>query len=606
MVPQPPQFFGSLVVLEHPVPQHVSPDGHGGAPLQDVAGVQMLATQVSPVGQMVPQPPQLLASVVVLEHPDAQHVSVAVQSGPPLQVAGAWHVPPWQVSPGAHAFPHEPQLFGSVFTFEQPDAQHSFTPVQTGPPLQDAGAVHVAATHVKVAGQVLPQAPQFFGSVSMFLQPVEQHCSMPVQTGPPSQLAGGVQLPCTHVSPVGQMKPHSLQFFGSVWVSVQPSPQQVSTPEHGGPPLQVVVVGMQVAPRHFESGGQTMLQPPQWSGSTVGLTQMGLVVAAQQMSPTGQAHTMFTHMPWLHAPPLHEMPQPPQLFGSVSMFVQRWSSPSLQQVRLPGHAHDTPWQMPPMQPWLSAHMMPQPPQFPVSLLVSTQPWVPQQVSAPPTGRRCTSSRSGRSVDAGLVRAAAVGAAPAVGRRALDVDADVAATGVAERAAGGLAPGGRLANPPDAESALADVPAPSAVARVVRLVEAAAVAAAQPVRARLSAAAGGDAVEVLADVARGALGRDEAADAVARRRVADGLGRRTLRVARAAAGDLHAHVRRRVAGLAGRAGVGFVRQATQTPCGSSQWGWSASSRSRRSRCSGSSARRSCRPRSRRRGTPARSR
>jgi hypothetical protein len=95
-----------------------------------------------------------------------------------------------------------------VSTLLQPVGQHCWTPVQTGPPLQDAGGVHIPAAQVNLGGHGLPQPPQLFGSVSMSAQPDLQHCSSPVHSGPPLHDAGGVQFPCTQVLPAGQAKPH--------------------------------------------------------------------------------------------------------------------------------------------------------------------------------------------------------------------------------------------------------------------------------------------------------------------------------------------------------------------------------------------------------------
>jgi hypothetical protein len=117
-------LFGSLVVLRHPLGQHVSPPVHAGPPLQFVGMVQRLATHVSPVAQGMPQPPQFFGSVVVLVQPVGQHVSVPVQTGPPLHDGGVWQVAPTQVSPVGQGVPQAPQFFGSVSMSVHPEAQH--------------------------------------------------------------------------------------------------------------------------------------------------------------------------------------------------------------------------------------------------------------------------------------------------------------------------------------------------------------------------------------------------------------------------------------------------------------------------------------------------
>ncbi len=57
----------------------------------------------------------------------------------------------------------------------QPVAQHCEVPVQAGPPLQVA--VHIPLTQLLPAPQGMPQPPQFWGSLRVLAQPVVgQHC----------------------------------------------------------------------------------------------------------------------------------------------------------------------------------------------------------------------------------------------------------------------------------------------------------------------------------------------------------------------------------------------------------------------------------------------
>lgn len=118
-----------------------------------------------------------------------------------------------------------------------PVVQHCSTPLHTGPPLHDVGGWQLPAAHVKAGGQALPHPAQFCGSVWVSVHPVWQHVSMPVQAGPPLQEVVGWQFPSRQLLPEGHWKPHWLQLFGSVVVSVQPEAQQVSVRLHAGPPL---------------------------------------------------------------------------------------------------------------------------------------------------------------------------------------------------------------------------------------------------------------------------------------------------------------------------------------------------------------------------------
>jgi hypothetical protein len=476
--PHPPQLFGSLLVSMQPLGQQVSPVGQAGPPLHMVGIVQTLMTQVSPAGQTTPHPPQFFGSVAVLVHIASQQTSPVAQT----PHVGGWQMPPAQLSPVGQAFPHLPQLFGSVSMSVQPVWQHCSTPVQTGPPLHDIGGVHTPPTHVSPVAQTSPHPLQFFGSVLVSVHPLGQHCSTPVQTGPPLQVAAALQTAPTHVSPGAQAMPHPPQLSGSVSMSVHPLAQHCSAPRHGGWPLHVVP-GMQLLSEHWLPGGQTSPHPPQLFGSVVVSVhpsaqhcsmpshggrplQETLLVQTppEHVAPGGQTsphppqlsgslstsvHPLAQHCktPWqgippsqpvggVHSPATQEKPpgqgspHPPQLFGSVSMLVQpvsqHWSRPTqigpplqdwggvqlpLTQVKLCGHSKPHMLQLfgsvlrsvqpvaqqlwsplhvpsgphpiismlhvPPMHtvtpPGTAPQMLPQPPQFWMSLSVSVQP-----------------------------------------------------------------------------------------------------------------------------------------------------------------------------------------------------------------------------------------
>jgi hypothetical protein len=106
-----------------------------------------------------------------------------------------------------------------------------------------------------------PHAPQLFGSVVTLLQPVAQHDSPPVHNGPPAQVVIVVQIEFAQ-SPVGQTTPQAPQLVGSVTVLVQPFAQQDSPPTHAGPPAQVGCV-VQDPFTQTPPAAQTMPQPPQ-------------------------------------------------------------------------------------------------------------------------------------------------------------------------------------------------------------------------------------------------------------------------------------------------------------------------------------------------------
>jgi hypothetical protein len=102
---QLPQCAVSVRVLTQPPPQTVRPDGQAHAP----------ATQLCPVGQRVPHPPQWRVSLCGSTHA-AAHI-----------IRGARHpdaqVPFSQLDPAPQAVPHAPQFSPSVWTFTQRPAQ---------------------------------------------------------------------------------------------------------------------------------------------------------------------------------------------------------------------------------------------------------------------------------------------------------------------------------------------------------------------------------------------------------------------------------------------------------------------------------------------------
>jgi hypothetical protein len=144
-------------------------------------------TQVSPIGQTLPQPPQSLGLLVVSSQPSAQQARLPVHAGPPLHMDIDWHLLAAHVSPTGHTFPQPPQLLGSVVVSLQPVMQHVSVP-QGGPPSQPRADWHMLATQMSPAGQTMPHPPQSFGSFVVLSQPSVQHASEPVHAGPPLQV----------------------------------------------------------------------------------------------------------------------------------------------------------------------------------------------------------------------------------------------------------------------------------------------------------------------------------------------------------------------------------------------------------------------------------
>jgi hypothetical protein len=110
-----------------------------------------------PLGQTVPQVPQLLGSELRFTHPVGQDESGAEH----------WQAPLVQAWPTAQAIPQPPQLFGSlpiVFTHDPPQS------VYPGAQLLE----HVPSEHTSPAAHGLPQPPQLATSDWMSTHPLPQ------------------------------------------------------------------------------------------------------------------------------------------------------------------------------------------------------------------------------------------------------------------------------------------------------------------------------------------------------------------------------------------------------------------------------------------------
>lgn len=126
--------------------------------------------------------------------------------------------------PGAHGFPHTPNLQTWVI-------------------------VHA-----------VPQVPQFIRSIAVFTQRPPQFAKVSGQVIVP------MHLPPVHFSPGKQTSPQVPQFAESVIVSTQSTPHSVSPPLHIAP--------MHLAPEQRWPAGHTVPQAPQFVSSVWRLEQM--------------------------------------------------------------------------------------------------------------------------------------------------------------------------------------------------------------------------------------------------------------------------------------------------------------------------------------------
>jgi hypothetical protein len=129
---------------------HVQKPGGGGVGAVEPA--QLPLTQLTPSGQMTPQPPQLRMSLDRLMQPLVPQQVWPVPHGSPN--GGQPHLPPRQMAPSGQTVPHAPQLRGS-----RPTSMHSW-PQQV--------SAHAAPLSV----HVLPPSPDDFSPLrSLTAQP---------------------------------------------------------------------------------------------------------------------------------------------------------------------------------------------------------------------------------------------------------------------------------------------------------------------------------------------------------------------------------------------------------------------------------------------------
>jgi hypothetical protein len=103
-----------------------------------------------------------------------------------------------QTLPDGHAFPHEPQLLGSLPVSTQ-------LPLHRVSPAGHCAGWQMPLTHESPLGQVLPQAPQLLGSLDVSTQSPE-HIVLP---------GGQVQTPLAQCCPAPHLCPQRPQLRGS-------------------------------------------------------------------------------------------------------------------------------------------------------------------------------------------------------------------------------------------------------------------------------------------------------------------------------------------------------------------------------------------------------
>lgn len=187
-IPHAPQLYSSVKLVRH-CPRQSVPNWHLHAEL-----VQSWSKR-----QVLPQPPQLLASMLVLTQRSPHGVSPV----------GHLQSPPLQTNPGEHALPHAPQLATSLPRSTHPVGQMSDAAV--------VGHVHWPSRQTCPAPHTFPQEPQFAAFVFTSTQPLG-HASG-------SDDVGQLQLPFSHTCSGPHAAPQEPQFAASVFGSTQWPPQ---------------------------------------------------------------------------------------------------------------------------------------------------------------------------------------------------------------------------------------------------------------------------------------------------------------------------------------------------------------------------------------------
>ncbi len=141
--------------------------------------------------------------------------------------------------------------------------------------------------------------------------------------------------PCSHDASLSQPLPQPPQLARSVAVSTQPLPQSICPSGHAG--TAVDASGISVDSTGFVAAAHapfvqlpplhTLPQPPQLFGSDVGSTQTPLQLVAPFGQPMVTVAALWTvaswQTPFAHVPPAgHAVPHAPQFAGSALVSAQ--------------------------------------------------------------------------------------------------------------------------------------------------------------------------------------------------------------------------------------------------------------------------------------------
>ena len=247
------------------------------------------AEQTWPAGQTMPQPPQLVGSLLVSVQTPRQRVPLSKQPQLPL----------WQLVPPPQRTPHAPQsrLLVCRSTHALP---HVVSPVAQAP-------VHSPDEQSWLPVQALPHVPQSSGLV-------ERLTHTPLQLVSP---AGQAHIPLKQLWPLAQVVPHAPQLLSSLAVLTHAPLQLLS------PVAQVVAQWLReqtIPPPH------AVPQAPQLAGSELMSTHALLQLVVPPRHPLQTPPVQATSLG-------QALPHAPQLVASLDTSVQV----PLQLVVVPVH-----------------------------------------------------------------------------------------------------------------------------------------------------------------------------------------------------------------------------------------------------------------------------
>jgi hypothetical protein len=220
-------------MLTHTPPQESIPTAHmPPLPASDIMVIdwQTPLAHIIPTGHVLPQPPQWPGSDVMLTQRSPQRICPAGQatSTPPSVGPGVTHMPLPQTVPTGHELPQAPQLpmLPRVSTHTAPHCTSPVGQVTSTP--ASMPAAQAPATQARPLGQARPQPPQWAVLTAVLTQKPSQRVRPMPQAMPPS-IGGGAptQAPATQLWPAAQARPQPPQWASLVRKSTHAPPHSI-------------------------------------------------------------------------------------------------------------------------------------------------------------------------------------------------------------------------------------------------------------------------------------------------------------------------------------------------------------------------------------------